>query len=69
MKKILAQIKPQTVVGWTVGWVAAVLVNALLDQDFNWNFWAALNLVLLIRMTTDFIYAYHDAKQTAGIEK
>ena len=62
LKKIVGQIKKQTVVGWVVGWLATVLLNAMVGQQFDWKFWAALNGVLLIRMATDFIYAYHDAK-------
>ena len=38
-------------------------MNGALAEPFGWKFWTAVTGVLLIRMSIDFIYAFHDAKQ------
>jgi hypothetical protein len=63
IKKVLSQIKKQTLVGWTSGYLAAICMNGALAEPFGWKFWTAVTGVLLIRMSIDFIYAFHDAKQ------
>jgi hypothetical protein len=64
MINVLRQIKPQTLIGWSIGWLAAIAVNALFEQPFGWKFWAALNIVLVIRMTADLLFAAHEAHKS-----
>lgn len=62
LRKIWSHVKKQTVVGWTAGWVGGVLMNGLLRENWDWKFWAALNAVLLLRISIDLLYAWHDTK-------
>ncbi len=60
---VFKHIKFQTLVGWTVGYIAGIIFNALLGQKFDNKFWLALGGVLIIRIITDLIFAAKDARQ------
>ncbi len=63
LKNVLKQIKPQTLVGWTSGYLAAIVFNAAFGGKFDNVFWFSVSCVLLVRMAIDFVFAMADARQ------
>ena len=63
LSDVFRHIKFQTLVGWTVGYIAGIALNGLLGQKFDNKFWLALGSVLIIRIITDLIFAIKDASK------
>lgn len=62
LKNVFQQIRFQTLVGWTAGYIAAIAINALLGQKWNDKFWLSLGGVLLVRILVDLAFAVKEAK-------
>ena len=69
LKNVFGQIRFQTLVGWTAGYLAGIAINALLGQKWNDKFWLALGGVLLVRILVDLSFAVKEAKRAADEHK
>ncbi len=63
LKNVFQQIRFQTLVGWTAGYIAGIILNALLGQKWNDKFWLSLGGVLVVRILVDLAFAVKDARQ------
>ena len=63
LKDVFKQIKFQTLVGWTVGYLAAIVLNALVGGQFDGKFWLSIGGVLIVRVVSDLLFALKDARQ------
>ena len=65
LTKVFKQIKFQTLVGWTAGYVAGIVFNVILGGKFDNRFWFSLGAVLIVRVAVDVAFAAKDARETS----
>ena len=63
LSKVFRQIKFQTLVGWTAGYVAGIVFNVILGGKFDNRFWLSLGAVLIVRVAVDVVFAVKDARE------
>ena len=69
LKNVFQQIRFQTPVGWTAGYLAGIALNAMLGQKFNEKFWLSMGGVLVVRILVDLAFAFKEAKQNLSTDE